>query len=73
MEAVKKLNDNLDSLMKEVNDPNSQYVMNKKTTLKMSEMILQLAEHVELYTITHNLIVEMERCALETQEAINFK
>ena len=72
-EAVKKLNDNLDSLMKEVNDPNSQYVMNKKTTLKMSEMILQLAEHVELYTITHNLIVEMERCALETQEAINFK
>ena len=73
MEAVNKLNDNLEALMKEVNNPNSQYVMNKKTATKVSEMILQVAQHVELYTITHNLIVEMERCALETQEAINFK
>lgn len=72
MEAVNKLNENLEALVREVNNPNSEYVMNKKTTMRLSEMILQLAQHVELYTITHNLIVEMERCALETQEAINF-
>lgn len=73
MEAVKKLNENLDALMKEVNTNGSEYVLNKKTATKISEMILQVAQHVELYTITHNLVVEMERCALETQEAINFK
>lgn len=73
MEAMNKLNENLEMLMKEVNKSASEYVMNKKTATKMSEMILQVAQHVELYTITHNLIVEMERCALETQEAINFK
>lgn len=73
MEAVNKLNEILEELIKQVQEKDSVYVMNQKTATQISELILQVAQHVELYTITHNLIVEMERCALETQEAINFK
>lgn len=74
-ETVKKsvdiLNGNIEALMTSLSSPSTEYVLSNKSISFISELILQTAKHVELYTITHQLICEMERCALKTQDAIN--
>lgn len=71
--AVTALNGTVRILMDDIDDPSSQHILNKRSASYLSELLIQLAKHVELYVITHNLVNDLLTCALKTQETLGVK
>lgn len=71
--AVDSLNGTLRIIMEDIDDTGSEYHLNKRSASFISEMILQVAQHVELYVLTHNLVNDLNQCAIKTQETLGVK
>lgn len=68
--SLANLNGLVRQLIDDIDDPSSPYILNKRSASYLSEMLLQIAKHVELYVLTHNFVNDLLNCALKTQETL---